>query len=96
MFVVWEPVLPSDLGAPSTATMNRVPDLRARQFWDPKRLLSHALGEHDRGSVVWDYLAIYPAGAMWEDAPPAAVFHGSTVVRSIGDADRALRQLPPR
>jgi hypothetical protein len=28
------------------------------------------MGEHDRHSVVWDYIAVYPPGAVWEDHPP--------------------------
>lgn len=96
VFVVWEPVLPTDLAAPSTATMDRVPDGRVTQFWDPKRLLSHAMGEHDRRSVVWDYIAIYKPGETWAEAPPKPVYEGSPVVRSIDGADGALRQLSPR
>lgn len=93
VFVVWEPVLPTDLAAPSTATMERLSDIRVRQFWDPKRLLSRELGEHDRSSVVWDYVAIYRAGEAWADAPPKPMYAGSPVVRSIGGAGQALRQL---
>jgi len=34
VFVVWEPVLPTDLGAPSTTTLNRLSDPRVSQYWD--------------------------------------------------------------
>jgi len=34
------------------------------------------MGEHDRASVVWDYIAIYPAGSLWEDHPPQALYNG--------------------
>ena len=95
IFVVWEPVLPTDLAAPSTATMNRLSDGRISQFWDPKRLLSHSMGEHDRSSVVWDFVAIYKPGETWADAPPKPLYEGSPVVRSIDGANTALRQLSP-
>jgi hypothetical protein len=77
VFVIWEPVLATDWSSPSTATLKRVSDSRAIQFWDKGRLISHSMGEHDRGSVVWDYIAVYPRG---EVGPPEALDHGGPVV----------------
>jgi hypothetical protein len=51
VFVVWEPVLPTDLGAPSTMTLRRVSDLRVSQYWDKEHLVSRLLGERDHRSV---------------------------------------------
>jgi hypothetical protein len=87
-FVVWEPVLATDWSSPSTAALARVSDSRVIQFWDKHRLVSQSMGEHDRQSVVWDYIAIYPAGAVWAQSPPAAVYHGNPVVR-VREATRA-------
>jgi hypothetical protein len=64
-FAVWEPVLPTDWASPSTTALRRISDSRASQFWDRGRLISRSMGEHDRRSVVWDYIAVYPAGAIW-------------------------------
>ena len=61
-FVIWEPVLATDFTAPSTAALARIPDLRASQYWDRKRALSHLLGERNRSTVVWDYIAVYAPG----------------------------------
>lgn len=80
-FIVWEPVLPTDWGAPSTAALNRIADVRSAQFWDSKRLISHLLGEHDRRSIVWDHVAVYSAGAVWNQRPPPAVYEDGPVVR---------------
>lgn len=96
IFAVWEPVLITDLSAPSRATLGRLRDGRAAQFWDPGRLISRAMGERDQDTVVWDYIAIYEQGQMWQDAPPAPVFAGRTVVRAIGGARQALERLLPR
>jgi len=52
VFVVWEPVLPTDMSAPGTMTLERLHDARAAQFWDHDRILSHLLGEKDRRTVV--------------------------------------------
>lgn len=92
ILVIWEPVLPTDWSAPSTAALSRVSDARATQFWDKGRLVSHSMGEHDRQSVVWDYIAVYRAGAVWEDSPPPALYHGNPVVKVIDAARGAITQ----
>jgi hypothetical protein len=97
VFVIWEPVLPTDWSSPSTAALRRISDTRAAQFWDKGRLISHSMGEHDRRSVVWDYVAVYPAGVVWEESPPQALYHGGPVVRVSGPARAAVAQaLQPR
>jgi hypothetical protein len=90
--VVWEPVLATDWAAPSTAALRRIPDLRTAQYWDKGRLISHSMGEHDRKSIVWDRILVYPAGAIWKDAPPAPLYQDGPVVRVTGPAQAALAQ----
>jgi hypothetical protein len=92
-FVVWEPVLFSDWSSPSTATLGRISQMRAVQFWDKERLISHSMGEHDRRSIVWDYIAVYPRGAVWETSPPEPLFSGGPVVRVIDEARSALSRV---
>jgi hypothetical protein len=89
-FVVWEPVLFTDWWSPSTATLGRISNTRAVQFWDKERLISRAMGEHDRGSIVWDNIAVFPAGATWEDRPPHPLYEGGPVVRVLDEARRAV------
>ena len=91
-FVVWEPVLLTDWTRPSGAALGRISDLRATQFWDKARLISHSMGEHDRKSVVWDYIAVYPPGAIWEERPPEPLYHGNPVVRVTAPARAAIAQ----
>jgi len=93
VFVIWEPVLPTDFSAPATAALARIPDLRVAQYWDRQRLLSHLLGEHDRKSVVWDYIAVYAPGTMWEDAPPKPAYASHPVRNAIGDAKDEIQKL---
>lgn len=90
VFVVWEPVLPSDWTRPSTQALRRIADLRASQFWDKDRLISHSMGERDRRSVVWDYVAVYPPGAIWKERPPPALYHGGPVIRKTDPVRAAL------
>jgi hypothetical protein len=91
-FVIWEPVLLTDWSSPSTATLSRLSDSRVAQFWDKGRLISRSMGEHDRRSIVWDFISIYPAGALWEDKPPEALYAGGPVVKVAGPARAALAQ----
>jgi hypothetical protein len=93
VFVVWEPVLVTDWHAPGAGAVGRLPDARVTQFWDPRRSLSQAIR---RDHVVWDFVAIYPAGLRWGDAFPVAEFSGAPVVRVIDDFRRRLSATPSR
>jgi hypothetical protein len=74
-------------------TLKRISDARVAQYWDRERLLSHVMGEHDRDSIVWDYLGIYEPGTAWEAAPPKPVFEDRPVVQVRGEARTALERL---
>lgn len=90
---MWEPVLFTDWSSPSTTTLGRISNTRAAQFWDKDRLISHAMGEHDRGSVIWDYVAVYPVGAIWDQSPPQPLYSGGPVVQVIDETRTALSQV---
>ena len=93
VFVIWEPVLATDLTAPSTITLRRIHDSRVKQYWDSNRVLSHAMGEHDRPSVVWDYIAVYKPAQIWGETPPQPEFTGRPVVRFIEGVRKALETI---
>ena len=93
VFVIWEPVLPTDFVAPSTAALRRVPDARAAQYWDRKRALSHLLGEHNRSSVVWDYIAVYAPRKLWQDVPPKPIYSDNPVRDVISGAKESINRL---
>jgi len=99
-FVVWEPVLPTDWGSPTTGVMSRVHDPRVTQYWDRSHLLSESLGgperfdhggvskiEFDMRSVIWDFVSIYPAGA---DHPS---FTGAPIVSVVEDVRQELARV---
>ena len=93
IFVVWEPVLITDWGRPSTATLGRISDQRASQYWDRRRLISRSMGEHGRHSVVWDFVAVYGPGQIWVDRPPQPIYDGGPVVRVADSVKAALDRL---
>lgn len=91
VFVVWEPILITDLAPPLSTVLQRIPDLRARQFWDPGHVLSAQMKKDarppqpvqdccERSGHLWDLAAVYPPGATWSDGmPPATIFNGPVV-----------------
>jgi hypothetical protein len=90
VFAVWEPILPTDWSAPTTFALRRLSDQRVRQFWDKDHAMAKAMAASrdpdskpdccDRRGVLWDLIAVYPAGAVWEKRlPPATVFNGPVV-----------------
>ncbi len=91
--MIWEPVLPTDFGAPSTATLRRLSDLRVSQYWDKEHLVSRALGETDSSSVVWDYASVYEPGKLWSAAPPSAAYSHAPVVRAIDGTKKEIDQI---
>ena len=91
VFVIWEPILPTDLAAPSTRTLARISDSRAAQYWDHDHLLSRAIGESD--GVVWDYVAVYDTGKRWDQAVPEPVYSRVPVVRSIEGTREAMNKV---
>jgi hypothetical protein len=103
--VVWEPVIWTDVGPPTTSVMARLSDPRVVQFWDPQKALSRVmvdrwrkLGkipelEHD--TVIWDFVALYDPGARWDGGPPPPRWHGYPVVKAIDGLRAALREVRP-
>jgi hypothetical protein len=90
VFVVWEPVIFTDWVAPSTANLRRIHDPRAQQYWDHPRLLSKTMGEKDDDTIVWDYAAIYPRGARWEQSLPKPAYEGGPVADVAVEFAKAL------
>lgn len=86
-------MLPTDFAAPSTAALARIPDARAAQYWDRSRALSHLLGERNRSTVVWDYIAVYQPGTLWQDAPPKPAYFDGPVRDVIAGAKDAIQRL---
>ena len=95
VIAVWEPILRIDWSPPSTASLHRLTDHRVVQFWDKQHVVAKLLAE-SRGSdsppdccvrkgVLWDLIAVYPAGAIWGKSPPPAILFNGPVVRVIAD-----------
>ena len=43
-------------------------------------------------SIVWDYVAIYEPGKLWDKAPPEPAYSGNPVVDVIEETRTAIQQ----
>jgi len=78
VFVIWEPIVFSDLTLPTDSVLQRVVDVRAGQYYDSDHLVSKALQAQMlahgvtgreylvKDKYVWDTMAVYAPGARWE------------------------------
>ena len=91
VFAVWQPMLPTDVSAPSTRTLARLADPRVRQYWDSDHLVAKKLKQDarapqpqaeccTRNGILWDLIAIYPPAERWTDSLPVASFFNGTIV----------------
>jgi len=104
VFVVWEPILPSDWGAPGTLVLRRLSDRRVEQFWDKDNVIAAQLARDARppqpkqeccvhDEILWDLVAVYPPGSAWTTtAPVARVFNGP-VVNVTSEVEAAISAL---
>jgi len=108
VLVVWEPVLPTDIAPPTTTALGLVHDPRAAQYWDAGRALSadivrnlmasperYGIEEHDvyPDTVLWDAVAVFPAGALWERDFPVPAFMDFPVVEAVNGLRASLAAL---
>jgi len=71
--VVWIPAISGDDYAAANRSMNKVPDERARHYWDGSQELGEAFSPllGIRSRMAWDVYLLFDKDAEWKDAPPA-------------------------
>lgn len=108
VLVVWEPVIPTDVARPTSGTLGRLHDPRVAQYWDGERSLSremvravradparyHFEREMPEDFVVWDVVALFPPGTVWESDPPVPTYYGGPVVEVMDALREALENRP--
>ncbi|MGH9929994.1 MAG: hypothetical protein ACREA9_12340 [Pyrinomonadaceae bacterium] len=72
-------------------TLKRISDARASQYWDKQHLVSKSIGEED--GVVWDYVAVYPKGKLWDKSPPQPVYSKAPVIHGIDETREAIQKV---
>lgn len=107
VFAVWEPILPTDWSAPGTSVLQRLNDIRARQFWDPNHMLSAAIKQSEavgqlhpdcctRKGFFWDLIATYAPGSQWGDRLPEPILLNGTVVSNSMAVEAILQNSAKR
>jgi hypothetical protein len=106
VLVVWEPILATDWRAPGARVLGRIPDRRARQFWDPNHLVAAQLArtaQENPGKLEpdccmkkgfhWDEAILFPPRSHWSEGP-APVFWNGPVYRISASLDKAVNDQP--
>ncbi len=105
VFIVWEPVLKTDVAAPLTRVLALLGDRRVAQYWDPNRVISEDLVRSANsdparygldeafppGYVAWDLVVVFARSAHWDDNLPVPVYYGGPVTSSIDEARIAVK-----
>ena len=86
---MWEPILATDWGSPSGSALGRIADPRARQFWDPKHLVSQELSRGAKADLAqsqpdccendgffWDDAVLYAPHSKWKELPASKFWNG--------------------
>jgi hypothetical protein len=101
IFAVWEPMLPTDWGRPSTGVMARLSDPRVTQFWDRNHLIAGLVekGADGRRPACctlnghwWDVIAAYPPASKWAATAPAPELLNGTIVHTAPELGAQLGQ----
>ena len=109
VLVVWEPVILTDLGPPTSAVRRPLSDSRVIEYWDehrwlsPKMIQRAALIAKEQGQdpplrsdqIAWDLIALFPPGAAWEDPFPVPAWYDGPVVQSLGPVEEAFKGSSP-
>ena len=106
LLVVWEPILATDWRSPSRSILGRIPDGRARQFWDPKHLVAEELARFSQQNswqmkpdccvgkgFHWDEVVLYGPHVRWNDGPKPVYWNGA-VYRIAPLLEKALNEQP--
>jgi hypothetical protein len=51
------------------------------------------MGEKDNSSIVWDSVAVYAPGALWNDTPPTPFYEDGPVIRVVSALTQALQRV---
>ncbi len=101
VFVIWEPILPTDWNRPTTHGLQRLSDARVIQVWDKNHLIANLMEKGADGQcprccrhagVWWDVIAAYSSGAHWEESLPVPELLNGTVVRTAPALEAKLSQ----
>jgi hypothetical protein len=73
VFVIWIPAITGDDYAAALRSLPKIPDARARHYWDGAQVLGEAFSPllGIRSRMAWDVYLLFDGKADWKDSPPA-------------------------
>lgn len=98
VFVIWEPVISTDVHPPTAEVRAPVADPRVTEYWDEGLWMSPRFVERARltaeaagttpviaaGEIAWDFVARFPPGVRWEEPFPVWDYYDRPVENVIG------------
>jgi len=105
VFIVWEPVLRTDVRSPTTRTLAKLWDQRVKQFWDKDRLIAAEIKKSAASNqsqiapkrqvplsagFLWDAVAVFGPGKTWEGTMPQPEYIGGAVVNVVDELRTSL------
>lgn len=105
VYAVWQPMIATDWGPPSSGTLARMFDRRVQQYWDRNHALAKRMQQDVRppqptqeccvrSGILWDLAAVYPKDAMWNEKMPTAVLFNGPVVDVADAIEAAVTERP--
>jgi len=105
-FVVWEPVIATDIAPPTTAKLRLVHDSRTIQYWDEGRALSKDIIRAvlanpsryskpawvDEETIAWDLVLVFPKGVTWRNDVPVPSYYGGPVVEALSALRKSIAE----
>lgn len=89
VYVIWQPILPTDWSRPGSHVLARLHDSRVQQYFDGGHRVAALLGKMSADQQLdpeccwsrglpWDLLAVYEPGMEWHNSLPSpALFKGT-------------------
>jgi hypothetical protein len=73
VFIIWIPAITGDDYGAAMGSLSKVPDPRARHYWDGGQALGEAFSPllGIRSRMAWDVYLLFDGKAQWKDSPPA-------------------------
>lgn len=81
MFLVWQPVLPTDSVDAASKHSASETDTRVRHFYDTESKLGRAYAEplqtpfDEAGRLAWDVVLLFDRSTRWKPAPPTPALY---------------------
>jgi hypothetical protein len=107
VYVIWQPMLPTDWGRPGTSVLSRLSDARVHQYWNANHAVARLVGQAGTAygiepgccvsrDIWWDLVAVFPPGGLWNETLPKPSMIDGTLEDAAASVEAALGAPPVR